>query len=166
MVANIVLGSLTPANEHFLMQYTMHGMDKTIMELHDMLKNVEENMAMHKPSTSSSTLVLAIKEGGVKKKRKSRSKGKGKAPAAAPKPKEKGKDTSAPKENSEDATCYHYEEKGHWRNTCQKFLDELKKLKAKGVGPQGTYTIELHSTSSSNYWVLDTCCGSHICTNV
>ncbi|KAJ9557107.1 LOW QUALITY PROTEIN: hypothetical protein OSB04_011721 [Centaurea solstitialis] len=146
MVATIVLRSLTSAYEQFVINYTMHGMDKTIMELHGMLKNVEENMAKHKPSTSSTIPVLAIKEGGVKKKRRSTSKGKGKAPAAAPKPKGKEKVTSAPKATPKDATCYHCGEKGHFRSTCQKFLDELKKLKAKGVGPQG--------------------CAFHICTNV
>ena len=47
------------------------------------------------------------------------------------------------------------------------YLKKLKELRAEGVAvPSGTFMIELNNTSTSNSWVLDTGCGTHICTNV
>ena len=45
-------------------------------------------------------------------------------------------------------------------------MEDLKKNIAKGVGTSGMFTIELHSTSTSNNWMLDTRFGSHICSHV
>ncbi|KAJ9546873.1 hypothetical protein OSB04_019416 [Centaurea solstitialis] len=139
------------------------------MELHGMLKTAESNMAKSKPAAP----VLAIREGGIKKKKKAapvKGKGKGKAIQPNPKPKTKGQgkaQSDIPQSKTpEDAVCFHCKEVGHWRRTCPKYLEELKKLKANGASTSGTYMIELHSTSASNSWVLDTGCGTHICTNV
>ena len=58
------------------MNYNMHGMTKTVTELHGMLKNAEENIQKTNP-------VLMVQR-GIKK---GKNKGKGKAkPKALPKP--------------------------------------------------------------------------------
>ena len=40
-----ILNSLTSSFDSFLMNYNMNNMEKTIMELHGMLKTAESNMA-------------------------------------------------------------------------------------------------------------------------
>ena len=58
------------------MKYNMNYLEKTLMELHGMLKTVEASM--NKPcSINSTTPVLDIKDGGVKRKKDSQPKGKG-----------------------------------------------------------------------------------------
>ena len=58
----------------------MSSMEKSIMELHDMLQTSESNMAKAKPTTT----VLTIKEGRIHKKTNTTAKGKGKEKVGAP----------------------------------------------------------------------------------
>ncbi|KAJ9556430.1 hypothetical protein OSB04_011044 [Centaurea solstitialis] len=168
LATDFILSSLSSSYEPFVLNYQMNNLEKTIMELHGMLKTAESNMAKSKPAAP----VLVIREGGIKKKKAApvKGKGKGKAIQPNPKPKTKGQgkaQSDIPQSKTpEDAVCFHCKEVGHWRRTCPKYLEELKKLKANGASTSGTYMIELHSTSASNSWVLDTGCGTHICTNV
>ncbi|KAJ9548672.1 hypothetical protein OSB04_021215 [Centaurea solstitialis] len=64
-----------------------------------------------------------------------------------------------------EAICFYCQERGHWKRSCLKYLEDLKMNKAKECGTSGIFMIELHSTSVSNSWVLDTGCGTHICSN-
>ncbi|KAJ9552489.1 hypothetical protein OSB04_016534 [Centaurea solstitialis] len=168
LATDFILSSLSSSYEPFVLNYQMNNLEKTIMELHGMLKTAESNMAKSKPATP----VLAIREGGIKKKKAApvKGKGKGKAIQPNPKPKTKGQgkaQSDIPQSKTpEDVVCFYCKEVGHWRRSCPKYLEELKKLKANGASTSGTYMIELHSTSTSNSWVLDTGCGTHICTNV
>ncbi|KAJ9556509.1 hypothetical protein OSB04_011123 [Centaurea solstitialis] len=168
LATDFILSSLSSSYEPFVLNYQMNNLEKTIMELHGMLKTAESNMAKSKPAAP----VLAIREGGIKKKKAApvKGKGKGKAIQPNPKPKTKGQgkaQSDIPQSKTpEDAVCFYCKEVGHWRRSCPKYLEELKKLKANGASTSGTYMIELHSTSTSNSWVLDTGCGTHICTNV
>ncbi|KAJ9562116.1 hypothetical protein OSB04_007276 [Centaurea solstitialis] len=168
LATDFILSSLSSSYEPFVLNYQMNNLEKTIMELHGMLKTAESNMAKSKPAAP----VLAIREGGIKKKKVAPVKGKGKGKAIQPNPKPKTKGQGKAQSNipqsktPEDAVCFYCKEVGHWRRSCPKYLEELKKLKANGASTSGTYMIELHSTSTSNSWVLDTGCGTHICTNV
>ncbi|KAL4272700.1 hypothetical protein GQ457_13G015990 [Hibiscus cannabinus] len=54
---------------------------------------------------------------------------------------------------------------GHWKRNCPIYLEEVKKAKALGASVSGIYVIDVHMSTSSS-WVLDTGCGSHICTSV
>ncbi|KAJ9546973.1 hypothetical protein OSB04_019516 [Centaurea solstitialis] len=134
----------------------------------DGLYRLESNMARSKFAAP----VLAIMEGGIKKKKASPVKGKGKGKAIQPNPKPKTKglgkaQSDIPQSNTpKDALCFHCNEVGYRRHNCPKYLEELKKLKANGASTSGTHMIELHSTCTSNSWVLDTGCGTHICTDV
>ena len=54
MAANIVLQSLPPAYDGFIMNYNMHDIDKTVSELHDMLQTAENTYP------KSSSIILKI----------------------------------------------------------------------------------------------------------
>ena len=54
------------------MNYYMNGLEKIIMELQRILMNAEESIVIPRKTTST-TLVLAIKECDVKRKRYSKS---------------------------------------------------------------------------------------------
>ncbi|GJT92779.1 putative reverse transcriptase domain-containing protein [Tanacetum coccineum] len=68
--------------------------------------------------------------------------------------------TSDPKE----AVCFYCNTKGYWKRSCPKNLKDLKDRKFKKGSHSGMLMIELHNTTTLNLWVLDTGCGSHICT--
>ena len=66
-----------------------------------------------------------------------------------------------------EGKCFHCGEKGHWKRNCKKYLEELKKGRAgKTTKTSGIYIIEVHNTSISSSWVLDTGSASHICMNL
>ena len=103
----------------------MHSIDKTISELHGMLKTAEKNIK------SNTKDVLIVNKGkGMKKIRK----GKGKThkgfqkpkPKLKPKPKSKAEPQAKP---PKEGICYFYNELGHWKRNCKLYLDDLKKNK-------------------------------------
>ncbi|GKC79911.1 hypothetical protein Tco_1130685, partial [Tanacetum coccineum] len=68
---NLILTSLSKDYDQFMQNYKMHGMGKTIPELHAMLKLAEKSIPKKAP------VVLAIRQGQIKKP-KSQARGKGK----------------------------------------------------------------------------------------
>ena len=155
LATDLILGSLPDAFDQFVMNYNMHGMTKTVTELHGMLKNAEENIQKTNP-------VLMVQRGIKKGKNKGKGKAKpkalhkpsGSAPQAQPKQK--------PKES--ESTCFHCNKVGHWKKNCVLFKEEQKQNVAK-ASSSGIFVIEVN-LSISTTWVLDTGCGSHICSNV
>ena len=67
LAIDAILKSLTNVYKQFTMNYYMNGLEKSIMEIHRMLKTVEESIVPPR-NTSSTTLVLTIREGGVNRK--------------------------------------------------------------------------------------------------
>jgi hypothetical protein len=85
----------------------------------------------------------------------------------------KGKEVAKPKPTSaalkpngsieKEGTCFHCGKTAHWKRNCPKYLEDRKN----GVETptSGIFVIEINLSTSAS-WVLDTGCGSHICTNV
>ncbi|KAI3811198.1 hypothetical protein L1987_20916 [Smallanthus sonchifolius] len=117
---DIILNSLPKSYDLFTLNYNSNAWDKTILELHMMLKTAEMNM----PAPAKSGPVLMIKEGRVKK---SESRGKGKKNF-----KSKGKAKAVAKKPLKDVKCFHCDEVEHWRRNCPKYLAELKQKKSAG----------------------------------
>jgi hypothetical protein len=130
----------------FIMNYNMTGDIKPLNELHSMLSTTET-------SIRRAPDVLAV-TGHNKNLMKDRKKGKGKAKdkcktqtgsKSAPKPVKVSMPTL-------DTMCFHYNDKGHLRRECPKFLEEQKA----GPSTLGIYVVEINFTISSfNSWVMD-----------
>ncbi|GJR32207.1 zinc finger, CCHC-type containing protein [Tanacetum coccineum] len=173
LAVSLILVSLNKDFDSFVQNYNMHGMGKTVNELHAMLKLHEETL----PKKDANPALHAIRAGRVQKNQKNKKphkaakggqgkKGKmGYAPnnvPFAPKPK-----TPPPpkKENpAKDAICHQCGEVGHWRRNCPVYLTELMKKKklSQGASTSGIFTIELYSFPNKS-WIYDTGCGIHIC---
>ena len=100
LATDLILGSLPESYDQFFMNYNMHHMEKSIAELHGMLKNVETNIQKINPR-------LMVQKGeGMKRK------GKGKGNKA-----KKGKGQSKPKAKKpkppKEGVCFFCNEQGH-----------------------------------------------------
>ena len=109
MAVDIILQSLPEAYDGFIMNFNMHSMDKTVLELHGMLKTAEKNIK------SNTKDVLMVNKGkGMKKV----GKGKGKTqkgfqkpkPKLKPKPKSKAEPQAKP---LKEGICFFCNEPGH-----------------------------------------------------
>lgn len=160
LATNIVLGSLPPSFLEFKMNYHMNSWDKSLQELHGMLKTAESDI---KKSFSS---VLVVSQGSGKSKGKkakkckaseTRGKGKAQVKTSSPPATKKAKVAS-------DVECYYCYGKGHWKRSCPKYL---KDKKAGNVSSTlGIFVIEINLATSLFDWVLDTGSCAHISSNV
>ncbi|GJS03564.1 putative RNA-directed DNA polymerase [Tanacetum coccineum] len=173
LAVSLILVSLNKDFTSFVQNFNMHGMGKTVNELHAMLKLHEESL----PKKDANPALHAIRAGRVQKNQKNKphkagrgGKGKGKNKMGyahnnvpfAPKP----KTPPPPKKDNpaKDAICHECGEIGHWRRNCPVYLTELMKKKklSQGASASGIFTIELYSFPSKS-WIYDTGCGTHIC---
>ncbi|GKE30337.1 zinc finger, CCHC-type containing protein [Tanacetum coccineum] len=135
---SLILVSLRKEYDSFVQNYNMHGMGKTVTELHAMLKLHEQTL----PKKDDAPALHAIRAGKVQKKHKNKkpqlaargnNHGKGKSKLAyAPKPK-----ISPPlkKDNpAKDAICHQCGDVGHWKRNCPQYLAELLKNKKLSQG--------------------------------
>jgi hypothetical protein len=109
----VILQSLLVSYELFIMNFHMNGMEKTVAELHGMLKTVEDSIK------KNLNHVMMVQKEKKKRKRWMPPKGKGKKTVSdepsSSKPTIKGK--SDPSPNDE---CFHSYKKGHWFRNCKK----------------------------------------------
>ena len=61
-----------------------------------------------------------------------------------------------------EGMCFHCNNDGHWKGNFPLYLEELN---GGGASTSGVFVIKLNLSISMS-WVLDTGCGSHICSNV
>nr|GEW05950.1 zinc finger, CCHC-type [Tanacetum cinerariifolium] len=139
LVVSLILVYLNKDFNSFVQNYNMHGMGKTVDELHSMLKLHEETL----PKKDVNPALHTIRAGRVQKNQKNKpqktakgghGKGKGKMGYAsnnapfAPKP----KTTPPPKKDNpaKDGNCHQCGEVGHWRRNCPMYLVELMKKRS------------------------------------
>ena len=70
LATNLILASLPSEYDQFVMNFNMHGMEKTLAELHRMLKNAEQRIKKTSP------VLVVQKAKGTKGKSKPKSKNK------------------------------------------------------------------------------------------
>jgi hypothetical protein len=156
LATDVILQSLPDSFSQFILNFNMNNMDKSLPELLSMLRTAEQNLKTKGKS------ILMVSNGKKQNKRPNKQGGKWKGKEVAkPKP-----TTPALKPNggiAKEGTCFHCGKTGHWKRNCPKYLEDKKN----GLAPStsGIYVIEINLSTSSS-WVLDTGCGSHICTNV
>ncbi|KAJ9554196.1 hypothetical protein OSB04_018241 [Centaurea solstitialis] len=130
LTTDTILNSLSEDYRPFVVNYNMNNMEKSIAELHSMLKTAELNMGTNNKIKD----VLMIRDGGVKKKNGHTSTSKGKVPvqavqSAPKKGKGKGKGKKVkPKKARTENRCFTCNEVGHWRQNCPKRHEAGMKL--------------------------------------
>ncbi|KAL4290252.1 hypothetical protein GQ457_14G014440 [Hibiscus cannabinus] len=151
---DVVLQSLPDSFNQFVLNFNMNEINKTLPQLLGMLRTAEGNM-----KKGGSKSVVMVREAKGKGKKVAKSKGIGKT-------KPKDKEAFKPKGGvSKDGKCFHCGKPGHWKRNCPIYLEDFKKAKVVGALVSGIYVIDVNMSTSSS-WVLDTGCGSHICTYV
>nr|GEU61287.1 retrotransposon protein, putative, Ty1-copia subclass [Tanacetum cinerariifolium] len=150
LTVSLILVSLNKDYDSFVQNYNMHGMGKTMNELHAMLKLHEDTL----PKKDVNHALHVIRAGRVQKNQKNK-----------PHKAAKGVMVKEKKDNlAKDAIYHQCGEVGHWRRNCLVYLAELmKKMKlSQGASTSGIFTIELYSFSSKS-WIYDTGYGTYIC---
>ncbi|GJU81916.1 retrotransposon protein, putative, ty1-copia subclass [Tanacetum coccineum] len=177
LTVSLILVSLRNEYDSFVQNYNMHGIGKTMTELHAMLKLHEQTL----PQKDAAPALHAIRAGRIQKNQKknphkaakgNQEKGKAKmgyAPVPAPSFALKPKNPPTPKKDNpaKDAICHQCAEVGHWRRNCLVYLAELLKKKklSQGASTSGIFTKELYSFPRTS-WVYNTGCGTHICITI
>jgi hypothetical protein len=122
LATDVILQSLPASYEPFIMNFHMNGMEKTVAELHGMLKTAEDSIK------KNPNHVMMVQKEKKKRKRWMPPKGKGKEKVfdepSNSKPKTKVKPGPSPNEE-----CFHCHKKGHWFRNYKKYLEEQKKKK-------------------------------------
>ncbi|XP_052874502.1 uncharacterized protein LOC128280394 [Gossypium arboreum] len=157
LATDVILQLLPDSYNQFVLNFNMNEIDKTLPQLLSMLRTTEGNMKMVGPKP---ILMVRNNKGKGKAKVQTKPKGKGR-----PKP-GKGKVALESKGGvSKEGNYFHYGVTGHWKRNCPIYLKEIKKTKTSGTSASGIYVIDINISTTTS-WVLDTSCGSHICTSV
>ncbi|KAI3768716.1 hypothetical protein L2E82_19546 [Cichorium intybus] len=165
LAIDIVLNSLPSSYDQFRLAYHLNNNQANLTELHRMLRVAEDGMK-GKSVPSVNQPVLAIGS-GKRKKRKGPPKQnwREKVQVGSSSNGSRTKSSQIPcVANPDEANCFYCKEKGHWKRSCPKYLQDVKDGKVK-PSTAGIYTISKNSPSS-NSWVLDTGCGFHICSDL
>ena len=116
LAIDIILQSLPDAYDCFVMNYNMHNMEKTISEMHGMLKTAEQNIK----TTSNVLMVQKGKGKDTKRKWVTKVKAKdNKKPKPNPNPNTKGKKPKPKQPKAKEGQCFICNEPGHWKRNCK-----------------------------------------------
>ncbi|KAI3515635.1 hypothetical protein L1887_14536 [Cichorium endivia] len=165
LAIDIVLNSLPSSYDQFRLAYHLNNNQATLSELHPMIRTAEEGMK-GKSVPSANQPVLAIGSGkGKKRKGPPKKNWREKVQVGSSSNGSRTKSSHIPcVANPNEADCFYCKEKGHWKRSCPKYLQDVKDGKLK-PSTAGIYTISKNSPSS-NSWVLDTGYGFHICSDL
>jgi hypothetical protein len=158
LATNVILQSLPVIYEPFIINFRMNGMEKTVTELHGMLKTATEDRIKKNPNH-----VMMVQKEKKMRKRWTPPMDKGKEKVSnepsSSKPKTKGNPSPSP-----DEECFHCHKKGHWFRNYKKYLEEQKKKKGSETSTSCINVIEINiEVSSSDSWVFDTKSMIHTC---
>ncbi|GJS46688.1 hypothetical protein Tco_0596809 [Tanacetum coccineum] len=161
---NIILSGLPADYNQFELSYQMNGKETSIMKLHNLLQTTEQGIKKSDVPSTSTAHVLTVGH-NAKKRKTFHSNWKGKATQGKfdHGSKRNVEYEIAPTSDPKEAVCFYCNTKGHWKRSYLKYLKELKDEKVEKGGHSCMYMIELHNTITSDSWVLDTGCGTHIC---
>ncbi|GJU60183.1 retrotransposon protein, putative, ty1-copia subclass [Tanacetum coccineum] len=171
LALSLILIGLRNEFDGFVQNYNMHSLEKTVNELHAMLKLHEQTLPKNNAPALHVIRAGKVKKGNNKHKKhqpqtvaRGQNQGKGKNKLAyAPNP--KIPPPSKREDPAKDSMCHECGKTGHWKRNCHRYLAELLKKKkntASGAGGSGIFTIELN-TFLNRSWIYDTGCGTHIC---
>ncbi|KAL0420512.1 UNVERIFIED_CONTAM: hypothetical protein Slati_3074100 [Sesamum latifolium] len=158
---DVILQSVPPSYDPFIVNYNMNRLEKSIHELINMLVQYEATTHKSEPAVLIENTSTS-KAKGKRARCWKRKNGKGQAVAAtagaggapaAPTRKGKGKVGFSAIEAND--VCMHCQEKGHWKRECPQLLSN-----------PGMFVIEVNMISNAASWVLDTGCGAHICNDL
>ncbi|KAL0458358.1 UNVERIFIED_CONTAM: Copia protein [Sesamum latifolium] len=163
---DVILQSLPPSYDPFIVNFNMNGLEKSINELINILVQYEATTKKSAPSIfigDASTSKAKGKRAGHWKRKKGKAKAKAVVPAKdatsaplAPVGMGKGKRKMGTQQQSRaNDICAHCREKGHWKRDCPKLPPK-----------QGMFVVEVNMVTNSASWVLDTGCGAHICNDL
>ena len=113
LVVDMILASLPPSYDGFIMNYNMNGMNKAPNELLAMLKTPEAGLQKNRKH-----VMLVNKTTCFKKKGKSK-KGKGAGMTGSQSKSKGGAKT--------ETECFYCKGPGHWKRNCKKYLADKKK---------------------------------------
>ncbi|KAL0453564.1 UNVERIFIED_CONTAM: hypothetical protein Slati_1334500 [Sesamum latifolium] len=159
---DVILQSLLPSYNPFIVNYNMNGLQKSIHKLINMLVQYEATTHKSEPAVLVGEASTSKAKGkGAKCWKRKKGKGTtvtatasiGGAPPASPKGKGKGKVWGSQRSKANDV-CMHCQGKGHWNRECPQLLSN-----------PGIFVVEINIIFNSASWVLDTGCGAHICNN-
>ena len=141
LAVDIVLQSLPASYDQFIMNYHMHDMEKTLGELHGMLKTAESDMAKHE---STSSIPTTSSREQKKKKKKPTPKGKVGVSKPIPHIESEDNDCVPHEEIQERVVCYFCGRFGDWgRHACPSCREDIKLLRKERVNfpSKGTFMI-------------------------
>ncbi|CAH9129106.1 unnamed protein product, partial [Cuscuta epithymum] len=102
------------------MNYNMHGLEKTLTELHGMLNSAEQNIKKNRSD------ILMVKKGKGFKKHGNGKVGGNKKSKNLVKNSGKGKSVAS-STSKEEKKYFHCNKTGHWKRNCKAYLEELKR---------------------------------------
>ena len=125
------------------MNYNMHSMEKTLTELHGMLKKAEQTL-----KDVGKHDMLMVRKGKPFKRAGKKKSFKGKKKKFPPKSKSaKGSKDKKAASSKSDSECFYCKKKGHWKRDCLKFKEDKKNDNV--ASSSGIFVIDLNFASKT-----------------